>query len=85
MTDNREVLFPNAKATGEMKDLQTQGRLLFSGGLPKNSLFDTNPPNWLMPSFSRRVSSLMLTERKLEIMNTLKRLSDVISLRRDLV
>ncbi|MDO8619338.1 MAG: hypothetical protein Q7R49_05350 [Candidatus Daviesbacteria bacterium] len=82
---NREALFPNAKSTEEMKTLQDEGRLIMSGGIPKNSFFDTNPPNWLMPSFSRRVSSVMLDERKVEITDTLKRLNDVISLWRDLV
>lgn len=77
---NREVLFPNAKSTQEMRDLQNEGRFISTGGISKNSKFDTNPPNWLMPSFSRRVRSDMLRQNKPRIIHTLHSLRDVLDI-----
>lgn len=78
LINNRSSLFPNSKGSEEMKQLQAEGRFISSGGIPKNSFFDVNPPNWLMPSFSRRVRSDMLKENTTQIVDTLIRLRDVL-------
>lgn len=82
LSDNIQGLFANAKSTEEMTALQAEGRLVINGGLSKNAFFDVNPPNWLMPSFSRRVRSEMLIERRDKIINVLKNLGDIALLRR---
>ena len=80
LLSNREVLFPNAKSTQELKELQSEGVFVNAGGIPKNSMFDVNPPNWLMPSFSRRVRSDMLRQNKAQIIDTLQGLRDVVDI-----
>lgn len=82
LAENREVLFPSAKSSEQLKRLQEDGKVVTQGGIPKDTFFDTNPPNWLMPSFSRRVRSDMLLENTEEIVDVLKRLNDILNLRR---
>lgn len=80
--EHREALFPNAKSTEQMRQQQTNGTLIAQGGIPKNSFFDTNPPNWLMPSFSKRVQSEMLLTNIDQIVDILKRFHDIFNSRR---
>lgn len=78
LEEHRQVLFPNARSTEDMKIICSEGRLLVTGGLSKNSFFDINPLNWLMPSFSRRIRSEMMSTQKRQILDTLKRFQDII-------
>lgn len=82
LTDHRSVLFPQAKSTEQVKRLQEEGKVVTQGGIPKDSFFDTNPPNWLMPSFSKRVQASMLVTHIDEIVDVLKRFNDILVSRR---
>ncbi|QQG44002.1 MAG: hypothetical protein HYW86_04020 [Candidatus Roizmanbacteria bacterium] len=84
LLENREVLFPSSRSTQEMKELQAEGRLIANGGINKNSFFDINPPNWLMPSFSRRVNSQMLRNSKAEITDVIRELKSITESSREL-
>ncbi len=77
LTVQRETLFPKAIGTQEMKMLQSEGKVVAQNGLNKNSFFDRNIPNWLMPSFSRRVRQQQLREHKTEICETIRELQEV--------
>ncbi len=74
LRENQQLLFPNIMTTEEVKSLQREGRLIARGGLPKNSFFTINPPNWLAPSFSKRVKAEMLWQNQVEITQTLREL-----------
>lgn len=76
LRENQKLLFPHALTTEEMKETQAEGRLI-SAGINKNSLFDINPPNWFMPSFSKRVQSSMLADNRDSIIGILRILRDI--------
>lgn len=76
--ENREVLFPSSISGEQMSMLREEGKLLAGGGFNKKSFFDINPPNWLMPSFSRRVNSNMLYGNRLMITDTLREMHNLI-------
>jgi len=79
LTQMRDEIFPNAKTSGEMTVLKAEGRLINNGGISRDSFFDTNPPNWLLPSFSMRVESGRLKENKkhiIEIMREFKSITE---------
>ena len=42
-------------------------------------MFDTNPPNWLMPSFMQRADLNMISKNKKEIIETLKKFRDIMN------
>lgn len=68
LEEHRQVLFPKSRSTEEIKRIQSDGKLIVNGGLPKNSFFDVNPLNWLMPSFSKRIRSEMMKIQKPKIL-----------------
>lgn len=72
LAENKQLLFPQALDTAEIKKLQLEGRVFAPNGINKNSFFDRNPPNWLLPSFSRRVSSRQLLANQAEIIETIR-------------
>lgn len=74
----REKIFPNAKTSEEITVLKANGRLINNGGINRDSFFDINPPNWLLPSFSMRVQSDKLKENKQHIVGVLSELRDII-------
>lgn len=71
---NREILFPRSISTRELKELEWDGRFISLGGIANNSFFDTNPPNWFMPSFSKRVKWGTLSRNKEGIISVLEEL-----------
>ncbi len=77
LLERREGLFPHSIDTQGMKVLQSEGRVIAQNGLNKNSFFDRNIPNWLMPSFSRRLSSEMLRRNRTEICDTIHELQQI--------
>lgn len=42
-------------------------------------MFDTNPTNWLMPSFAQRADLNMIRRNKREIIGVLKEFKDIIN------
>lgn len=42
-------------------------------------MFDTNPPNWLMPSFMQRVDLDMINRNKREIIQTLRAFRNIMN------
>lgn len=78
LTQMRERIFPNAKTSEEMLRLKTNGRLINNGGVSRDSLFDVNPPNWLLPSFSMRVQSATLRLNKNNLIGIIRELRDII-------
>jgi hypothetical protein len=53
----RDLLFPNALSSTMIKELMREGKVICMNGIPKDALFQTNPLNWLLPSFAKRVRS----------------------------
>lgn len=76
---NRGLLFPNALSSEELRNLEAEGKFIPLGGISKRSFFDTNPPNWLMPSFSKRTNWNVLQQNKKEITSVLKDFDDVMN------
>lgn len=74
LVEHRNILFPNSISSEEMQQLQNQGKLIIREGINRNAFFGTNPLNWLMPSFSKRVQVGRLEENKGEITNVLREL-----------
>jgi hypothetical protein len=70
--DNQKLLFPNAMTTEEMLILFKEGKVIAPGGINRNSMFDINPPNWLMPSFSKRIRASMIEKNAPLILSTLR-------------
>jgi hypothetical protein len=67
LNQNRNLLFPYSKSNEDLIVMQKEGKIISNSGLPKNSFCDTNPPNWLMPSFSKRVKHEILLANKKDI------------------
>lgn len=76
LTENRGLLFPSILTTEQIQIAQAEGRIL-SGGVPKNSFFTTNPPNWLMPSFSKRTRWSLLQKNRRDIVSVLQELKNI--------
>lgn len=74
LAEARVRLFPEAMDSLRLQQLAENGRAIVPGGVPKRGFFDTNPPNWLMPSWSRRVEARRLQEQDAEIRAVLRRL-----------
>ncbi|MFA5136601.1 MAG: hypothetical protein WC489_04365 [Patescibacteria group bacterium] len=71
LDENHHELFPAAMTSSQMLEMQREGRIITPGGFPKKSLFDINPPNWLMPSFSKRVRSEMMETNMPQLISVL--------------
>jgi len=79
LTENASLLFPNNLfTTDQVQTLQTEGRVVNTSGISRDSLFTTNPPNWLMPSFSSRTDSTKLRENRIGIIETLTAFKGII-------
>lgn len=72
-------VFPNALSSEEAQQLQNEGRLIATGGIRKNAHFDINPPNWLMPSFSIRVSATILAKNRDGIIDAVRELRSILN------
>lgn len=48
-------------------------------GIAKNQMFDTNPTNWLMPSFVQRAHSNMIRINRKEIIEILIGFRDIMN------
>lgn len=48
-------------------------------GIAKNQMFDTNPTNWLMPSFVQRADSNTIRRNRREIIDILRGFRDIMS------
>lgn len=77
LSENRQLLFPAAFSTDEVKQLDSEGRFVSLGGINKNAFFDTNPTNWLMPSFSKRTNWGILQRNKRDIVAVLEDLQQI--------
>ncbi len=73
----RQQFFPNAIHALELRQLVSLGRAHVPGGIPKQGFFDTNPPNWLMPSWSKRVKAEQLLANQHQIRDVLRRLRQI--------
>lgn len=79
LAENRELLFPNALSSERMSQMTADGTFIPIDGVQKNAFFDSNPPNWLMPSFSKRTNWITLQRNRDSIVSTigeLKALND---------
>lgn len=84
LSEIRTKVFPNALSSEEVQQLQGEERLIAAGGIRKNAHFDINPPSWLMPSFSRRVSSTMLQSNRDGIINAIRELRDIMNAEKEI-
>lgn len=73
----RQQFFPDAMHAIQLGQLVSLGRAHVPGGIPKQGFFDTNPPNWLMPSWSKRVKSEQLLANQHQIRDVLQRLRQI--------
>lgn len=59
----------------QVKIMQSEGKIIVPGGVPKNALFSVNPPAWIMHSLSKRISSDVLKRNKDDIINAARSLN----------
>lgn len=74
LMNNPSVLFGDIITSDELIMLHNAGRVILPGGVRRDSLFTINPPNWLMPSFSRRTSSVQWEANRYAIIRELDRI-----------
>lgn len=75
--ENRRAIFPSSIPTAEVKRLEADGRFVSLGGISRDSFFDINPPNWIMPSFSKRTNWEILERNKRDIISVLRELRGI--------
>lgn len=55
INNSRNLLFPNALDSEQVRQLHNKGRIVGINSVCPDSLFQTNPLNWFLPSFAKRV------------------------------
>lgn len=77
LRENQRDFFPNALSDEEVKLAEEEGRLVGSSGISKDDFFTTNPLNWFLPSFSKRINSDLLISNREDITNILKAFKEI--------
>lgn len=80
LESEQKKLFPKGMSTEAVIRLSQEGKIVTLGGIGSNAFFDVNPTNWLMPSFSQRVSSQTLRENKRDIIDVTSELHDALTI-----
>jgi hypothetical protein len=78
LNEKRSLIFPNSKSSETIIQMQKDGNILSGSGIPKNSFCDINPPNWLMPSFSRRAKYEILINNKKDLLSVLLEMNNLL-------
>lgn len=72
---------PDSLSAPDIRKLAAEGRLTgFPGGMNETDRFTVNPPNWLMPSFSRRIRAEILDRNAADIVLLLEQSSRLLEL-----
>lgn len=79
LRDGQDSLFSDSFTSEQMRQLKENGRFISAGGISRESLFGTNPPSWLMPSFARRANSDQLRRNRGKIICILKEFKVIMS------
>ncbi|MBI2195864.1 MAG: hypothetical protein HYU48_02365 [Candidatus Levybacteria bacterium] len=80
---NQKKLFPNSIDSETARKMTQEGTIIIRGGISNNSFFDVNPPNWVMPSFSKRISSTTLTKNRRDIIDVVSELQELLEFPRE--